>query len=312
MAFPVASGVPSHSGNYTPTIFSKKMLVKFYRATVFGAIANTDYEGEIKDQGDTVEIRTLPDITISDYVKGAGTGDAQNLAPSTVTLLIDKGKKYNVNIFDVDRVQSDLAFQEKWSGEAGEQLKIAVDSDILTNMVGDAAAANKGATAGAVSGSVNLGASGAPVIITKDNVVDYLVNMGLVMDEQNIPETDRWAVLPAWMCARIKTSDLKDASLTGDGKSILRNGRIGMIDRFEIFSSNNLYSVTDGTAAVKSFYPFAGHKSALTFASQLLKNETLKNPSDFGDIMRGLQVYGYKVIKSEALVEGYVTPTSYS
>ena len=64
MVYPVASGVPSHSGNYTPTIFSKKMLLKFYRATVFGAIANTDYEGEIKDQGDTVEIRTLPDVQI--------------------------------------------------------------------------------------------------------------------------------------------------------------------------------------------------------------------------------------------------------
>lgn len=301
--YPVASGVPSHHGNYSPTIFAKKMLVKFYRATVFGAIANTDYEGEIKDQGDTVEIRTLPDVTISNYVKGAGLGSAQNLAPSTVTLNIDKGKSYNVNIFDVDRVQSDLAFQEKWAADAGEQLKIAVDSDILTNIVGAAATANKGATAGAISGSVNLGTSAAAVSITKATVVDYIVNMGLVLDEQNIPETDRWCVLPAWMCARIKTSELKDASLTGDGKSTLRNGRVGMIDRFEIYSSNNIYHVTD---TVECFYPFAGHKSGLTFASQLLKNETLKNPSDFGDIMRGLQVYGYKVIKPEAIVEGYV------
>jgi hypothetical protein len=304
MPYPVASGVPSHSGNYTPTIFAKKMLVKFYRATVFGSIANTDYEGEIKDQGDTVEIRTLPDVTISDYVKGAGLGSAENLAPSTVTLNIDKGKSYNVNIFDVDRVQSDLAFQEKWAGDAGQQLKIAVDGDILVNMVGEAHASNKGAEAGAISGSVNLGTTGSPVSITKANVVDYLVNMGLVMDEMDIPDEDRWAVFPAWMCARIKTSELKDASLTGDGKSTLRNGRIGMVDRFTIYSSNSIHHVTD---TVECFYPFAGHKSSLTFASQLLKNETLKNPNDFGDIMRGLQVFGWKVIKPEGLVEGYVT-----
>jgi len=303
MGYPVAAGVPSHSGNYTPIVFSKKMQVKFHLATVFGAIANTDWEGEIKDMGDTVEIRTIPDITISDYVKGEGTGTAENLDPGTVTLNINKGKKYNVNIYDIDKVQSDLAFLDKWATEAGEQLKIAIDKDILAGIVGDAAVANKGANAGAISGGINLGATGAAVAIDKTNVIDYIINMGLCLDEQNVPETDRWVVIPAWMAARIKTSELKDASMTGDGKSILRNGKVGMIDRFTVFSSNNIHSVTD---TVKCFYPFAGHKSGLTFASQLVKNQIIPNPNEFGDLMRGLHVFGYETVKPEALVEGYV------
>ena len=227
--YPVADGVPSHHGNYTPTLFSKKLLVKFYLATVFGRIANTDYEGEIKDMGDTVEIRTVPDVAIRDYTKGMNLQyDNQN--PDTVTLNIDKGKYYGVNISDVDRIQSDIAFQEKWAADAGEQLKIEVDGDILTGMIDTATATyNRGATAGKISANVNLGVTGSPVALSKANIIDFIVSMGQVLDEQNIPESDRWLVMPAWACARIKTSELKDASLSGDGKSILRNGRIGII-----------------------------------------------------------------------------------
>ena len=301
--FPVQAPAVSHSGSYTPQIFSKKMLVKFYMATVFGAIANTDYEGEITAHGDTVKIRTVPHIDIHDFTVGGGL-QVQNPTPGVVDLHIDKGKYYNVALGDVQRAQSDIAYADKWAEDAGEQLKIAVDGDVLAGMVGLADAANKGAAAGKVSASINLGATAAPVAITKNNVIDFLLDMSLVLDEANVPITDRWAVLPAWMCNRIKKSELKDASLTGDGKSILRNGRIGMIDNIEIFQSNQLPSVVD---TVQCTYPFVGHKSALTFASQLLKNETIPNQNDFGELMRGLQVYGYEVVKPDGIVEGYVT-----
>ena len=89
--YPIAAGVPSMSGNYVPTLFAAKMLVKFYAATVFGAIANTDYEGEITEKGDKVEIRTVPDITIRDHVDGQDL-TYENPSPGKVTLLIDKGK----------------------------------------------------------------------------------------------------------------------------------------------------------------------------------------------------------------------------
>jgi hypothetical protein len=106
------------------------------------------------------------------------------------------------------------------------------------------------------------------------------------------------------MAGMIKKSDLKDASLAGDSTSILRNGRLGMIDRFTLYISHNLNSVTDG--GNKCFNIVAGTKMGLTFASQMTEMESLRAESTFGNIIRGLQVYGFKVVKPEALALGYV------
>ena len=125
--------------------------------------------------------------------------------------------------------------------------------------------------------------------------------MGLVLDEANSPESDRFLVVPAKMGAHIKSSDLKDASITGDGSSPLRNGRLGMIDRFTVYVSHNL----NKTGA--EFDLIAGHKMGFTFASQMTNLETLRSETTFGNIIRGLQVYGYKVTKGEALCQSVVT-----
>lgn len=299
---PVAAGVATHSSNLTPEIWSGKTLVKFYTATVFAEISNTDYEGEIKDHGDTVKIRTIPDITINDYYIGQ---DLVYERPVTtvVELLIDKGKSYSMAINDVEKLQSDIAYVEKWTDDAGEQMAIKIDLGILGDVYADVHASNSGLTAGAVSSSLNMGVSGTPLSLDKTNILDSIVDCGTVLDEQNIPQTQRWMVLPAIFCGMIKKSDLKDASLSGDGTSIMRNGRIGGIDRFVLYSSNQIDTTTDGTDTV--YNCIAGHPTSLTFASQLVKNETLKNPWDFGDLLRGLQVYGYKVIKSESMLHLY-------
>jgi hypothetical protein len=302
--YPVASGLTTHSATYTPEIWSGKTLVKFYTATVFAAISNTDFEGEIKEKGDTVHIRTIPDITIRDYTIG------QNLlqerpAPGVVDLLIDKGKYYCMSINDVEVAQSDLNYMEKWTDDAGMQMKITVDSDILADVYADAHASNKGNSAGAITSSIQLGTTSDFVTVDKSDILDYIVDMGTVLDEQDVPETQRWLVIPALFCGMIKKSDLKDASLAGDGTSIMRNGRIGTIDRFTIYSSNQIATTTDSGQTV--YNCLFGHPTALTFASQLIKNEMLKNPNDFGDLLRGLQVFGYKTIKTEAMGHFYAT-----
>jgi hypothetical protein len=125
--------------------------------------------------------------------------------------------------------------------------------------------------------------------------------MGTVLDEANSPEQDRFLVIPAKMAGYIKRSDLKDASITGDGTTPLRNGRLGMIDRFTLYVSHNL-NVSAG-----KFDVVAGHKMGLTFASQMTNMETIRSETTFGNIIRGLQVYGYKVVKPEALVQAVVT-----
>jgi len=304
--YPVASGVTSMSGTYIPEIWSGKMLVKFYTATVFGEITNTDYEGEIKDHGDTVHIRIKPDITITDYKIGQKL-TYERPVTQKIDLLIDQGKKYSFATNDVEKMQSDLNYIEEFTDDAGQQMSIAVDYDILSDVYADAESNNSGATAGKRSSAFNLGAAAAPLGLDKTNITDFLVDCGTVLDENDIPHTMRWMVLPALFCGMIKKSELKDASISGDGTSILRNGRIGGVDRFMIYSSNQVYSETDGTTGDLCFNPIFGHKSAITFASQLIKHETLKNPDDFGDLVRGLQVYGYKVIKAQSLGAAYVT-----
>ena len=277
-------------------------MEKFYLTTIFAAIANTDYENEITAMGDKVIIRTVPDVTIRDYEVGINL-NYERLRQANVELLIDKGKYYAFPVNDIEKKQSDINYVTKWAEDAAQQMKITIDTAILADIYDDVSSYNAGTTAGKISANVNLGTTGSSgesaVEITSATVIDKITACGQVLDEQNIPETGRWFVIPAWMGQRIKNSDLKDASLTGDGKSVLRNGRIGMIDRFEIFVSNSLTSVTE--TSTKCFYSLFGHKSALTFASQLVKNETLKNPSDFGDLVRGLQVYGYKVIQATAM-----------
>lgn len=301
MALPVAGGVPQLSGITIPNaIWSGKLLVKFYEATVLGEIANTEYEGEIANQGDNVIIRTTPTITIRDYSKGQ-TLQTERPEPETIELTIDRGKYWNVAVDDVDKFQSDYSYIDDWTRDASEQLKIVIDTLVLGDIYGDAAAANAGATAGAISGDINLGVAATPKVLDKTNILDWIVDLGSVLDEQNVPETDRWVVLPVWACGMVKKSDLKDASLAGDSTSILRNGRLGMIDRFMIYRSN-LLANSGG-----EFNVIAGHKSGLTFASQMLNSETLRAESTFGTLVRGLQVFGYKVIKPEAIVHSVVS-----
>jgi len=302
--YPIAAEHPDlDTAAYIPILYAAKLLVEFYKATVFGVIANTDYEGMIKDMGSEVKIRLLPEIVINDYVKGQNL-NYDNPEPSSISLLIDKGKYFALSINEVDRKQVDIEFVSQWARHGSSELKPKVDYDVLSNIYGDAHASNKGASAGVESGDINLGVSGTPLQATTSNILDIIVNCGVVLDEQNVPEEGRWMVLPAWACGLIKRSDLKDASLAGDGTSILRNGRVGMVDRFTIYMSNNIAKTTDGSDTV--FNAIFGHKVGLTFASQIVKEETLKNPNDFGDLLRALHVYGYKVVKSKAIGHLYI------
>jgi hypothetical protein len=296
MSVTAAAGHPDYSGTFIPVIWSSKFNTKFYDSTVLGAIANTDYEGEIKNHGDKVEIRQTPNTTINDYQKG-GTLKVQRPEEDNVQLLIDKGKYFNCILDDVDKVQSDLDLLDNWSDDASEQMKIKIDEDVFDNIYDDPDTYNAGATAGYITQGFNLGTSGSAVTPTKTDILDYLVDCGTVLDERNVPESGRWMVLPPYFCGMIKKSDLKDASLAGDGTSIMRNGRLGMIDRFEIFRSNLLYYVSGDTA----WYCMFGHKVGLTFASQMTNMETLRAESTFGTLLRGLQVYGYKVTQDDAL-----------
>ena len=300
MSFPVSPGNPNYSGNFIPEIWSGKLIENFYDATVLAAISNTNYEGEIRQYGDTVNIRTTPEIVIRDYVKGQSL-TVDNPDKPKIQLVIDKGEYFACVEDDVDKVQSDINLMDTWSKDASERMKIKIDQRVLTDILPGIAATNKGATAGEQSASFNLGTTGAPLTVTKDgassttSVIDLIVDMGTVLDEANAPEADRFLVIPAKMAGLIKKSELKDASLTGDSMSVVRNGRLGMVDRFTIYVSHNLL------VSSNKYNIISGHKMGFTFASQMTNMETIRSETTFGNIIRGLQVYGYKVIKPEAL-----------
>lgn len=307
------TGNAFQTNGFIPEIWSGKLVEKFYASTVLSAISNTDYEGEIRNQGDRVRIRTKPTITIRDY-RADGSLTLERPEGNDLTLYIGNGKYFNTILDDVMDVQSDLDALSIWSDDAAQQLKIKVDTDVLGGILGGMNASNKGTTAGAITSSVNLGATTTPLACVARSpsagqveILDVILRMGQVLDEQNIPEEGRWVVLPVWAVAQLKFSDLRQAYITGDAVSPMRNGRVGMIDRFTIYSSNLLPAGVAGGLAAGEYAMYAGHSHGLTFASQISKVETLRSEMTFGTILRGLQVYGYQIVDGTALAQAVVT-----
>jgi len=305
---------PAMSGTFIPAIWSSKLNAKFYSASTFAACTNTNWEGDISNVGDKVIIQNIPDIAISDYSVGTGL-TYQVPTPSTIEMLLDQGKSFAFQLNDVLKYQSQPELMDMFSNDASEQMRVAMDFAGWRDNFNGGVAANKGATAGVRSGSYNLGTDNAPVALTATNVLQKILELAAVLDEQNVPETDRFLVLDPATRTLLMQSNLAQAQYMGDATSPVRNGMVGKIDRFTVYVSNQLprggaglsfptkanpAGVTQAGAAARRAI-LAGHKSAIAFASQMTKTETLRNPNDFGDYVRGLNVYGYKVVKGESL-----------
>jgi len=279
MAFPTYS---SGQQAFIPEIFSKLLQAKFYKQSVLPAISNNDYEGEISGQGDKVIIRTVPAVTINDYT---GTITTQELTTAKVEMLIDKAKYYSFKVDDVLAAQADINMLEAASTDASEGMRISVETDVL---------------AAAVTGATTIGSQ---TTITAANILANVLAMARALDELNIPEEGRFIVLNPAQISLLKQSELRQAYLTGDGTSVLRNGKVGMIDRFTVFQSNMLYTPATGTDAGFA-HVLAGHPKGLSFASQFTNTETVRMQDTFGDQVRGLKVFGSKVVTPDALVVG--------
>lgn len=319
-SFPVSAPfntTPPYSGTFIPAVWSSKLNAKFYAASTFADVSNTDWEGDISGMGDKVIIRNVPSITVSNYTAGT-TLSYQVPTPDTLEMNIDKGRYFAFQVNDVLAYQAQPDLIDMFSGDAAQQMRVAIDSTCWYNTFTAAATANKGATAGAKSGSYDLGTDAAPVALTATNVLAKILELASVLDEQNVPETDRWLVLDPLTRGLLFQSDLAKVDMTGDASSPVRNGKIGTIDRFTVYVTNQLPRAVAGTATpwlsgdglensvtsasnLKRRAIMAGHKSALTFASQITKMETIRNPNDFGDYIRSLNVFGYKCVKPEAL-----------
>jgi hypothetical protein len=269
------------NGNFIPAIWSKKLNVKYYAQTCMMKIFNSNWEGEIKGAGSQVEIRVRPDIQVEDYVVGKDLA-LQDVTDSKITLYINKAKYFNFGLDDVDAAQADINIINELTLDASEQMKIAVEKDIFANIYSDA------------------GLSLPSLTLDKTNILDWIIDAGVKLGKKNIPTRDRWLLIPHEAAGYLQKSDLKNTAVTGDDTSVMRNsyddGRLGTLAGFTVYVSNNLYS--SGT----TFQCLAGHKSAVTYASQIVKVEHYRPENGFRGAVKGLNVYGYKTAFSDGLV----------
>ena len=274
--FPRAAGYANlPNGVFAPDVWSLRLLDRYYEEALVPSIVNMDYEGEIKSFGDRVRIRREPEVVTRQYFKGQALVH-QNVEDEEVQFDIDKGVYWNVPVDDVEKKQIDIAYVSAVEKNAARQTKRFVDQQVLGNVYADAAAANIMANR----------------TVTPNNIPELITDAGVLLDEAYAPEENRWIVVPYWFKGHIKLNPtFVSANKMGDEKSIIRTGYIGMWDRFMVYCSPNLATVSTYTQII------FGSKTAITFATQYVKTETLRNQWTFGDILRGLQVFGWKTVQ---------------
>ena len=322
MAFNSASGYNNlPSGNFTPEIFSQKVLKFFRRASVAEDITNTDYAGEIENFGDTVRIIKEPTITVSAYSRGSVVSP-QDLADDQTTMVVDQANAFAFKIDDIEERQSHVNFEALATSSGAYSLKRKYDFNVLQAIAdgaGIAGADDASLTGGLLSTNTALGTAGTPIAVhtAPDNAVNLMLEMAKELDEQSVPEENRWFVASPAFYSKLFSAGAKfaEVQVTGDNTSPLRNGLVmqGNIAGFRCYKSTALVaggtdaiSITGVTAAAGESVVLAGHMSAVATASHIAKTEVVRSTETFSDIVRGLHVFGRKVLRPEALIRGVV------
>ena len=322
MAFGTAAGYGNlPSGNFTPQIFSQKVLKFFRRASVAEDITNTDYFGEIENFGDTVNIIKEPTISVSSYTRGSVV-NTQNIADDQITLTVDQANAFAFKIDDIEERQSHINFEALSTSSGAFALKRKYDANILQTLsdgAGIAGADDASLSGGLTTTLSTLGTASAPINVETDDAgINLMLLMARVLDDQSVPEENRWFVAPPIFYEKMFQAGNKivEVQVTGDGSSNLRNGLAtpGTLAGFTCYKSTALNSTngtdqitmsglaTDGSENVI----LAGHISACATASHIAKTEVVRSTESFSDVVRGLHVFGRKVLRPEALVRGVI------
>ncbi len=309
MAFTNSAGYQNLAqGNFTPQIFSQKVQKFFRRASVVEDITNTDYAGEIENFGDTVKIIKEPTITVKDYARGQ-TVDTQILADDQITMTVDQGSYFAFKVDDIEERQSHVNFEALATSSGAYSLKKNYDYNVLKFIYDNA------------SDGTGSGTDGSP--IDGDAAVDTLANLVSTakknLDKNDVPEENRWLVAPPEFFEQLRKAGgkLSDQSVMNDGgASQIRNGKV--TDRplfgFNMYSSNAI-AVSSGSAASHTFgssgsneYAYVyGHASGVATVNHIAKTELIRDPDSFADVVRGLHVFGRKILRSDAVLRGVIT-----
>jgi hypothetical protein len=299
------TGYPDYTfdstNKYIPILFAGKTLEKFYAKTIATQISNTDYVGQVKNVGDRVIIRTIPNITIRDYQRGATLLLEYPESPA-IEFSVNRAKYYNFALDDIDIKQMDIDWLNKFSDDAAMQLKIVYDTEFLGTIYTQVDTYNQGTNAGKISQNLNLGTTGSPITLGDGSSgtvtpIDAILRCWQVLDEQNVPEDSRFMVVPPAVMSKFLNSDLRMAHIMGDNTSAIRTMNIGSVANFDIYTSNLLSK----DATTGGWHCVFGHKKACVYVMQLTKNEMYRPQTTFANAMKGLVVYDFKVLYPQLL-----------
>lgn len=299
MAFTAAGGWTNlPNGVWSPTIYSKRVLKAFRKKAVAEDITNTDFSGEVSAFGDSVKIIQEPDITISTYTRGQALV-TQPLTDSEVTLTITKANQFQFGVDDIEKKHAHLNWTEMATSRAAYKLSDAFDSEVLTYMVSQVPTAQQYGTSDAAANLIDCGFDSGEV--TPNKIMNRLKRY---LDELNVPEDNRFLVASPrfWEVAGDEDSKLLNQDHNAGGNVLLRNGRVhdGTVAGFKLYRSNN--AVTGTVDATTYFTVLAGHRSAVGTVSQLAQVESFRSHDFFGDVVRGMHLYGRNILRDESLV----------
>ena len=310
--FAQSSGSNFHGvNNFLPQAYSKKVLNFFRKSSVAEAITNTDYAGEIKSFGDTVNIIKEPTITVYQYERGADVTKTA-LTDAGDTLIIDTANAFKFIVDDIETNMSHVNWREAATSSAAYALRDAFDEGVIAVMVAglstsspDHVLGSDSATNINVSDGITTAAGELDIGFGSDEFdpIDVMSRMSRLLDEQNVPEEGRWFLAEPDFYEVLVQSSSKLLSVDYNaGQGSIRNGLVssGKLRGFNMYKTNNIASTSN--AAGKCI---AGHMSATATAQTITSTEVLRDPESFGDIVRGLHVYGAKVLRDEALVGAY-------
>jgi hypothetical protein len=294
---------------FLPKVYSKQVLNFFRKASVVEAITNTDYSGDISGYGDTVRIIKEPVITVYQYERGADVTKTA-LTDQEVSLVIDTANAFKFIVDDIETNMSHVNFRDVATSSAAYALRDAFDEGVIATMFAGVAASSPNhilgsdnatdLAAGTFDGTGNLDigfASG------EHDPIDVLSHMARLLDEQNIPEEGRWFLANPEFYEILVQSSSKLLSVDYNaGQGSIRNGLVssGKLRGFDMYKTNNIAATSN--AAGKCL---AGHISSTATAQTITSTEVIRDPDSFGDIVRGLHVYGAKVLRDNALVSAF-------
>ncbi len=266
--------------NFIPELWSTQLLVAFRKSHVFNGLVNTNYQGEIRNAGDTVRITTPAAIGINNY---SGSVVYETPTSTQQSLVIDQDRYWAFGIDDVDAVQANVPLMQAYMQEAAYALADNVDADL----------AGLYTAAGLDNIPFNLQGSGA------DDLYDVLVTAGKQLDEENVPRTGRWVVITPAAYANLLTNT-KFTHATQVADQLIRTGQVGSVAGFTVFTSNNLVDASGGSDLSEIKYMY-GTNAAITLATQVIMTEAVRRDAAFEDAVRGRLVYGRRVVRPAAL-----------